>query len=138
MAWTTPKTDWTESSFFNVVDWNRIKDNVTYLADELEAFGYIRPGVVDIGLGRGTMSLPTYDLVNSLETNLLNLKNVLGTIAPDVETWHYRLSSLYNRNPDYSDWNRWETTLKQVNTDLQHIRDSWVYCGEINCGGTKL
>lgn len=138
MSWSTPKTDWVESNFFNVSDWNRIKDNMTYLADELAAAGYTRPVVTDISLSRDTMSLPTYDLVNKLEVNLLNIKNVLSSIAPGIETWYARLSSLYSRNPNYGDWNRWEEILKQVYTDLQHIRDSWIYCGEINCGGTKL
>lgn len=33
MAWTTPKTDWVSTDKFNIVDYNRIKNNIAYLGN---------------------------------------------------------------------------------------------------------
>lgn len=34
MAWTEPKTDWSLNDFFNLSDFNRIKNNLNYLHEE--------------------------------------------------------------------------------------------------------
>lgn len=36
MAWTTPKTNWVASDYFNWSDFNRIKNNLAYLHDRAE------------------------------------------------------------------------------------------------------
>ena len=33
MAWTSPKTNWVATDYFNATDYNRIKNNIEYLAD---------------------------------------------------------------------------------------------------------
>lgn len=33
--WITPKTNWTENDRFNIIDYNRIKNNLNYLADKV-------------------------------------------------------------------------------------------------------
>ena len=33
MAWTTPKTDWIATDYFNYTDYNRIKGNIEFLAE---------------------------------------------------------------------------------------------------------
>ena len=38
MSWITPKTDWVYTDYFNVADYNRIKDNLLYLCDQI---GYV-------------------------------------------------------------------------------------------------
>lgn len=35
MIWTEPKTNWTENDFFNIKDYNRIKNNIAYLTEEV-------------------------------------------------------------------------------------------------------
>lgn len=35
MAWTTPKTTWVYTDYFNVADYNRIKDNLLYIANAI-------------------------------------------------------------------------------------------------------
>ena len=31
--WSKPKTDWVSSDYFNIIDYNRIKNNLIYLRD---------------------------------------------------------------------------------------------------------
>ena len=35
MSWTEPKTNWTENDFFNIKDYNRIKNNIAYLTEDV-------------------------------------------------------------------------------------------------------
>lgn len=35
MSWTEPKTNWTENDYFNIKDYNRIKNNIAYLTEEV-------------------------------------------------------------------------------------------------------
>lgn len=37
MAWITPKIDWTKEDWFNATDYARIKGNIEYLADYMDA-----------------------------------------------------------------------------------------------------
>lgn len=138
MAWETPKTNWRATDYFNLNDWNRIKNNLVYLADEIQAAGVTRPSVLDLTLTRDTMSLVTVQLANRLETTLKNVKNALHSIVPAKKTWYARTSVSYTQNPNYEDWNRWEATIQQIYTDIQNMKSAWVYSGEINCGGYKL
>lgn len=34
MSWITPKTDWVSTDHFNIVDYNRIKNNLNYLHEQ--------------------------------------------------------------------------------------------------------
>ena len=48
MGWTTPKTNWSKTDFFNLSDYNRLKNNLSYLkalADEL----YTQFSMPDLG-----------------------------------------------------------------------------------------
>ena len=33
MGWTTPKTNWTKTDFFNLSDYNRIKNNLPIMSN---------------------------------------------------------------------------------------------------------
>ena len=44
MAWIEPKTDWTSSTRFNIEDYNRIKNNLTYLHE----IASVRVGAIEI------------------------------------------------------------------------------------------
>ena len=37
MAWTTPKTNWSNGDFYNIEDWQRMRDNAEYLCDACNA-----------------------------------------------------------------------------------------------------
>ena len=110
MAWQTPKTDWNVNDYFNLVDWNRIKENYEYLAQRLSASFITK----DITL-EDTMALPYYDIVNNLEFNLDSLAKTPATFFPfSKENWYARTSENYVRNPNYEDFNRWESIEAQL------------------------
>ena len=84
MAWTTPKTDWygvTDSSTgvytgdrFNAVDFNRIKNNLTYLR-ELALKMYDEFSIVSLGADRTYSDYFYADEINQLEENLKTINN---------------------------------------------------------------
>ena len=70
MAWTTPKTNWTDTDRFNIGDFNRIKNNLQYLHDESELiYGQytIESMGTDISSYAGFWDV---DLFNAIENNL--------------------------------------------------------------------
>lgn len=84
MAWTTPKTDWTDSTFINYQDINRILGNLRYLR-ELASHLYTSKipgvGVAD----KSGYGVDLYaDEVNAIENNLTALNN--GTLIYDIGT----------------------------------------------------
>lgn len=84
MAWTTPKTDWTDSTFINYQDINRILGNLRYLR-ELASHLYISR-IPDIGVAdKSGYGVDLYaDEVNAIENNLTALNN--GTLIYDIGT----------------------------------------------------
>lgn len=130
MAWTTPKTDWHgglnadglyEGDRFNAVDFNRIKNNLTYLRD-LAITMYTEFSIVSLGKDRTPADYFYADEINQLEANLVtinqnSLKRSYGTAPTYIEngnTMDYkelnRLESatldLYNRLTNQSEGRR--------------------------------
>ena len=93
MAWTTPKTDWygvTNPSDgvytgdrFNAVDFNRIKNNLTYLR-ELALKMYDGFSIVSLGADRTYSDYFYADEINQLEENLKTVNN--GSLKRDYGT----------------------------------------------------
>lgn len=48
-TWTTPKTNWTSSDNFSYVDYNRIKNNLTYINDKLNEDYPEKAVIIDLG-----------------------------------------------------------------------------------------
>ena len=111
MAWSEPKRDWLKSDYFLLEDWNRIVANAQFLYELLEATFYWR----DCQLA-DTAALPYYDLVNNLESNLLDLYESSGFdfIEFKATTWHARTSSEWTHNPSAEDFIRWESLEYQL------------------------
>ena len=65
MDWITPKTDWKYSDYFNVIDYNRIKNNLLYICDVI---GYVTELEV-INL-RYIPTTSFFHNINSLTNNL--------------------------------------------------------------------
>lgn len=84
MAWTTPKTDWTDSTFINYQDINRILGNLRYLR-ELARHLYTSK-IPDVGVAdKSGYGVDLYaDEVNAIENNLTALNN--GTLIYDIGT----------------------------------------------------
>ena len=90
MAWTKPKTDWygvTNPSDgvytgdrFNAVDFNRIKNNLTYLR-ELALKMYDGFSIVSLGADRTYSDYFYADEINQLEENLKTVNN--GSLKRD-------------------------------------------------------
>lgn len=83
MAWQTPKTDWhgaidSEGNYigdrFNASDFNRIKNNLTYLRD-LASRLYDEFSIVSLGEDRTPADYFYADEINQLEKNLDTINN---------------------------------------------------------------
>lgn len=83
MAWQTPKTDWhgatdSEGNYtgdrFNAVDFNRIKNNLSYLRD-LASRLYDEFSIVSLGEDRTPKDYFYADEINQLEENLKTVNN---------------------------------------------------------------
>lgn len=112
MTWIVPKTDWKSSDYFLLSDWQRIISNAKYLYNLVNAQFSFR----DCTLAN-TAALPYYDIINNLERNLEDLWDALVTgtyISRPI--WYARTSSQWTRNPDYSDFNSWESIELSVFT----------------------
>ena len=82
MAWSTPKTDWNGETVdgvyigdrFNVVDFNRIKNNLEYLR-ELAIKMYEEFSIQSLGSDRTPKDFFYADEINALEDNLKTINN---------------------------------------------------------------
>ncbi|MGN1230061.1 MAG: hypothetical protein ACI4T5_10480 [Prevotella sp.] len=111
MAWIDPKQDWLTTDYFQLDDWNRIVANAQHLYDLLGAtFSWQDCYLED------TAALPYYDIVNNLETNLLNLCQASGFsfIEFEATTWQARTSEAWTHNPTATDFIRWESLEYQL------------------------
>lgn len=112
MAWINPKTDWSSSSRFDIEDYNRIKNNLSYLGDTALS----RVGVVEIqDMGEDlTVDLDedknwNVDVFNAFENNIHSISD--RVIKKDIGA----KKTFYENGvfPDYNELNRIETaTLK--------------------------
>lgn len=115
MSWTTPKTDWHggvnsegvyEGDRFNAVDFNRIKNNLSYLRD-LAITLYKEFSIVSLGNDRTPSDYFYADEINQLEANLT-------TINQNSLKRSYGNAPTYNANGatmDYAELNRLEGAI---------------------------
>lgn len=102
--WTTPKTDWSNKTYFNVTpDWIRITGNIEYIQQAA------RPKYLDIQLEPmetlSVLDLPYANRLNSVENNL----ETLGRRIVNLNTFPKK-EVQYANSPiwDYADLNRIE------------------------------
>ena len=127
--WTTPKTNWKAVDYYNIEDWQRVRSNLEHLRTWLQEHGVSGQALLQTDTGRGYNEMPYVHLVNNMEKNLAELRRLFGTpFTEDVaqKTWYARLDSMYNSNPTYQDWNRWERILLRVYESIQYI-DTYVF-----------
>lgn len=115
MAWQTPKTDWYGSvdangvysgDRFNAADFNRIKNNLTYLRD-LAIKVYAEFNIVSLGNDRTPKDYFYADEINQLEANLV-------TINSHTLKRSYGSAPTYNENGntmDFAELNRLEGAI---------------------------
>lgn len=71
--WITPKIDWTNESYFNVEDYNRIKNNINYLKDLAYSL-YISFAFTPMGADKAYTDFPYASEFNAFEDNLEGIK----------------------------------------------------------------
>lgn len=106
MAWETPKTDWYGSTDadgvytgdrFNATDFNRIKNNLSYLR-ELAIKLYKEFAIVSLGADRTPKDYFYADEINQLEENL-------NTLNTNTLKMSYGSAPVYNDNGNTMDFN---------------------------------
>lgn len=109
--WHTPKTNWKATDRFNYVDYNRIKNNLTYLY-ELAQEVYKQFSIVDMGADiedyTGWFTAADF---NAFESNL-------ETINKNIFTQDYGVSQRFFDNGQFIKWdelNRIESATLQMN-----------------------
>lgn len=102
--WQEPKTDWVAGDYFNISDYNRIKNNIAYLRD-LALTVYTNFPFEDMGVDKTSYSqYPYADEFNALENNLESLRqNTFLFDDSDPKQWYEN-----QRTPNYEDFNRLE------------------------------
>lgn len=109
MAWIKPKTDWKETDYFNIEDYNRIKNNINHVREmALELYSYIP--FEDMGEDKTYTDYYFADEVNLFENNLESInmhtfpRNLGDTMA------------FYDNQPfiDYVELNRIEKAINTI------------------------
>lgn len=113
--WQTPKTDWQESDFFNVEDYNRIKGNL----NEIRAQAVIlwpEFSLEDMGADKTYEDYSFYaDEINRFETNV-------GRICAGTYPFAVGNQKTFYDNQPFIDWqelNRLESACKLIYDNLQ-------------------
>ena len=122
--WLTPKVTWKPTDFYNIEDWQHVRNNLEYLYSWLQDQKASMPPLLETDTGQGYNELPYVHLVNNMEENLASLRETFGVdFTEDVakRTWYGRLDIMYKSNPTYQDWNRWEIILQRVYESILYI-----------------
>lgn len=86
MSWIEPKTNWTENDYFNIEDYNRIKNNIDYLMKEV---GYVVKPVDGTDMGEdvtSTLVVWKSDQFNAFENNM---DKVVAAMGDEFDTRRY-------------------------------------------------
>ena len=113
--WQTPKTDWQESDFFNVEDYNRIKGNL----NEIRAQAVIlwpEFSLEDMGADKTYEDYSFYaDEINRFETNV-------GCICAGTYPFEVGNQKTFYDNQPFIDWqelNRIEEACRLIYSNIQ-------------------
>lgn len=113
--WQTPKTDWRESDFFNVEDYNRIKGNL----NEIRAQAVIlwpEFALEDMGADKTYEDYSFYaDEINRFETNV-------GRICAGTYPFAVGKQKTFYDNQPFIDWqelNRIEEACRLIYSNIQ-------------------
>lgn len=120
MAWIEPKTDWTSSTRFNIEDYNRIKNNLTYLHD----VALVRIGTFDIE-DMGSDLVVGVDESKNWDVNVFNaFENNLHTISNKIINADIGGKKTFYENgvfPDFAELNRIESVMLRNKNALDNL-----------------
>ena len=113
MAWQTPKTNWKQGDKVNMQDYNRWKNNITYLR-ELSLEVYKAYTLTDMGTDKAYTDYIYADEINTIEAHLAALP---------VHTYPFEVGEqqTYYPNqptPDYKEFNRIESACLLIYNNL--------------------
>ena len=119
MSWIEPKTDWTESDYFNAEDYNRIIGNLAFLKTFTEGL-FEAFDLQDMGEEKTYASLIYAREINIIESNLETI---------NMNTYGFNLGekTIYKDNgntPLFSEINRIEGAILRLYTTLQAHREA--------------
>ena len=112
-TWTTPKTDWVATDYFNWSDFNRIKNNLAYLHDEAEKV--CPPFSVN---STSTADITSYEYI-WLPSDINKLEQDLTTIFqavkyPDMSIGNQKTFSYNGAFINYTELNRIESASLNI------------------------
>lgn len=114
MAWITPKTDWTAESFFNPVDYNRIKNNL-YELQTMISVVYAPVTIASMGSNKSYSDYIYADEFNLFESNLRTMKNWIVNLGIGNGLTY----SANAPTPTYTELNRIESAMLKMHDNLQ-------------------
>lgn len=118
-TWTTPKTDWVSSDYFNVADYNRIKENVLYLTELAnELFSGFSPSSVVPTADKTVSDWYFATEFNGFEQRVRELYSFTMS-----KTWSARTFSANGAFINYSELNRLESAELDLYLNLKNIAD---------------
>ena len=118
--WTEPKTDWESTDYFNLTDYNRIKNNIAYLR-ELALEVFVDFPFEDMGDDKSSYSeYPYADEFNAMENNLESMReNTFLFDDSEPKQWYEN-----QRTPNYEDFNRLENACLLFYNGFNGIKEN--------------
>ena len=118
--WTEPKTDWESTDYFNLTDYNRIKNNIAYLR-ELALEVFVDFPFEDMGDDKSSYSEYLYaDEFNAMENNLESMReNTFLFDDSEPKQWYEN-----QRTPNYEDFNRLERACLLFYSGFNGIKEN--------------
>lgn len=114
MPYIVPKINWKSTDFFNIEDYNRIKDNIKEV-HALAVTVYPSFLIEDMGGDVTYISIPRAEDFNHFEDNLIKIRDRTFPFAAGGK----RLWIANNPAPSYKDFNRWEKLIKIMHDNLK-------------------
>lgn len=114
MTWQTPKTDWSESDYFNIGDYNRIVGNLAVLRN-LAVTGYAEFNLEEMTAEKTYSDYIYADEINTIEANLTKICN--STYSPAIGTQQTYYAN--QPTPDWQEFNRIESACLTLYKNLQ-------------------
>lgn len=124
MAYITPKTNWAVNivggvytgDFFNAADYNRIADNIIYVAQLAEALYSVVIPLEEMQTMTAA-SIPYADDFNAIEANIQSICTAVTMPSSwtGQQTWYANGTA-----PLVADWNRWEATIRDLKARIDY------------------
>lgn len=120
--WEEPKTDWVATDYVNIVDYNRIINNILHIYDMAEALfkSIERPILGDLAT---YTTIPYASNYNALESAIYALNSATYNLD------HIGERKIYYANqslPDYNDYNRIENAIYYLYLSLKAHKESLI------------